>query len=93
MQVRRLTAWTVIPAVLLYLQRMKTHINIFPNNLKKDEPKVEKYFITLTAEANEKGAEAEAAKLNARAAGKEFEISSYKYEGMFKPLEELLEKK
>jgi hypothetical protein len=61
--------------------------------LKKDDPKVEKFFITLTAASSQKATEAEAGKLNARVAGKEFEISSYKYEGMFKPLQDLLEKK
>jgi len=61
--------------------------------LKKDDPKVEKFFITLTAASSQKATEAEAEKLNTRVAGKEFEISSYKYEGMFKPLQALLETK
>ena len=37
-------------------------------------------------------AEAEVKTLEARLKGWEFEIPSYKYDGMFRPLEELLEK-
>lgn len=59
--------------------------------LKKDDPKVEKFFITLTAASNDKATQAEAQTLSVRVTGREFEISSYKYEGIFKPLEELLE--
>ena len=61
--------------------------------LKKDDPSVEKFFITVTAASSQKATGAEAGKLNTRVAGKEFEISSYKYEGMFKPLQALLETK
>lgn len=57
----------------------------------KDDPKVEKHFITLTASSDQKATQAEAAGIAKRVAGKEFEISSYKYEAMFKPLEDLLE--
>lgn len=59
--------------------------------LKQDDPKVEQFFITLTATSNDKATQAEAEKLNAHVAGKEFEISSYKFEAMFKPLDDLLE--
>jgi hypothetical protein len=59
--------------------------------LKNDDPKVEKYFITLRASSTEKATESEAQKLNARVGGLEFEVSSYKFDGMFKPLEDLLE--
>jgi len=59
--------------------------------LKKDDPKIEKAYITLTAASDQKATQPEAEKINARAAGKEFEISTYKYDGLFKPLEDLLE--
>jgi hypothetical protein len=59
--------------------------------LKSDDPKIEKFFITLAASSKDKATQAEAQKLNHRVAGREFEISSYKFEGMFKPLEDLLE--
>ena len=59
--------------------------------LKKDDPKVEHFFITARAASNDKATQAEAQKLNPRVTGREFEISSYKYEGMFKPLDDLLE--
>lgn len=59
--------------------------------LKKDDPKNEKFFLTLTVAASQKATEAEAQTINARVTDKEFEISSYKYDGMFKPLQDLLE--
>ena len=59
--------------------------------LKKDDPKVEHHFISLAASSTDKATQPEAEKLNAHVAGKEFEVSSYKFEGMFKPLEDLLE--
>jgi hypothetical protein len=59
--------------------------------LKKDDPKVEKFYIDLNASSKEKATEAEAHKLNARVTGREFEISSFKFEGMFKPMDDLLE--
>jgi len=49
-------------------------------------------FIALTPRSSAKETQAEAANLEARLKGWEFEIPSYKYEGMFRPLEELLKK-
>ena len=59
--------------------------------LKKEDPKIEKAYITLTASSTQKATQEEAQKLNARAAGLQFEISTWKFDGMFKPLEDLLE--
>jgi len=58
--------------------------------LQKDAPKIEKCYIALTASSTDKATQPEAQKLQARVTGREFEISSYKYDAMFKPLEELL---
>jgi hypothetical protein len=51
-----------------------------------------KTMVTFTPASTDKAAEAEAKTLEARLKGWEFEIPSYKYDGMFRPLEELLEK-
>lgn len=59
--------------------------------LEKDDPKLEHFFVTLAASSSDKATQAEAQKLNTRVTGREFEISSYKYDGMFKPLDDLLE--
>jgi hypothetical protein len=59
--------------------------------LKKDDPKVEHFYVTLAVSSTDKATQAEAQKLDAHVKGLQFEISSYKYEGMFKPLDELLE--
>jgi hypothetical protein len=59
--------------------------------IKKDDPKVEHFYITLAVSSTDKATQAEAQKLDAHVKGREFEISSYKYEGMFKPLDDLLE--
>lgn len=49
-------------------------------------------LVSLTARSTAKETEAEAAKLNARLSGWDFEIPDYKYEAIFRPLEELLKK-
>jgi hypothetical protein len=49
-------------------------------------------FIALTAQASSKDHEDEAKALNARLAGWEFEIPSYKYDSLFRPLDDLLKK-
>lgn len=49
-------------------------------------------FITITPRSTAKDTEAEAQKLTAQLQGWEYEIPSYKYDGIFKPLEDLLKK-
>jgi Domain of unknown function (DUF4340) len=49
-------------------------------------------LVSLTARSAAKETEAEARKLNAHLGGWEFEIPGYKYEAIFRPLEELLKK-
>src|SRR4029077_11346405 len=49
-------------------------------------------LVSLTGRSTAKGTEVEAVKLNARLSGWEFEIPDYKYEAIFRPLEELLKK-
>ncbi|HYL71726.1 MAG TPA: DUF4340 domain-containing protein, partial [Candidatus Dormibacteraeota bacterium] len=49
-------------------------------------------LISVSAHAGGKEAEAEAQKLQARLAGWEFDIPEYKYNTLFRPLEELLKK-
>jgi hypothetical protein len=49
-------------------------------------------FITLAVQSSSKDHEEEARTLNARFNGWEFEIPSYKYDSLFRPLEELLKK-
>lgn len=49
-------------------------------------------LISLVARSSDKQTQAEAATLASRLTGWEFEIPSYKYEGMFRSLEELLKK-
>lgn len=49
-------------------------------------------FIALAAQASSKDHEDEAKALNARLAGWEFEIPSYKYDSLFRPLDDLLKK-
>jgi len=51
-----------------------------------------KTMVSFTPTSTDKATEAEAKTLAARLSGWEFEIPSYKYDGMFRPLEELLEK-
>lgn len=53
----------------------------------------ERRYITLTATSTAKDSEAEAQKLSTRFKDWEFEIPNYKYDGIFKPLEELLKSK
>jgi hypothetical protein len=52
----------------------------------------EQHLITLNAHSNAKEADAEAQKLNASLKGWEFEIPAYKYDSLFRPLEESLAK-
>jgi hypothetical protein len=52
----------------------------------------EHHFITLVARATAKEAQAEAAAVNKRFQGWQIEIPGYKYQTMFRPLEELLKK-
>jgi hypothetical protein len=59
--------------------------------LKPEDPQIEHHYVTLTASSTDPSTQAEAKQLNDRAAGKEFEVSSYKYASLFKPMEELLE--
>jgi hypothetical protein len=49
-------------------------------------------LVTLTPSSTAAATEAEAKTLNGRLKGWEFEIPSYKYDGLFKPLEDLLKK-
>jgi len=49
-------------------------------------------FIALTTQASSKDHEEEARTLNARFTGWEFEIPSYKYDALFRPLDDLLKK-
>jgi Domain of unknown function (DUF4340) len=51
-----------------------------------------KTLVSFTPTSTAQAAEAEATALAARLAGWEFEIPSYKYDGMFRALEDLLEK-
>jgi Domain of unknown function (DUF4340) len=51
-----------------------------------------KTLVSLTPASTTPATEAEAKTLDARLKGWEFEIPSYKYDGMFRPLEDLLEK-
>jgi hypothetical protein len=51
-----------------------------------------KTMVSFTPTSTDKATEAEAKSLAARLTGWEFEIPSYKYDGMFRPLEDLLEK-
>ncbi|HKZ73098.1 MAG TPA: DUF4340 domain-containing protein [Steroidobacteraceae bacterium] len=50
----------------------------------------ERHFLTARAQSSTKDTAAEAERLNARLAGWEFEIPSYKYGAIFRPLEDLL---
>jgi len=52
----------------------------------------DKSLVTLTARSTAKETEAEAQSLAARLKGWEFELPGYKYDGMFRPLEDLLKK-
>lgn len=47
-------------------------------------------YITVVASATTPGAQGPARDLNARVAGWEFELPGYRYDGLFKPLEQLL---
>jgi hypothetical protein len=47
-------------------------------------------YVALTSRSTDKATADEAAKLAARTRDWQFEIPNYKYDGMFKPLEELL---
>jgi hypothetical protein len=49
-------------------------------------------YIAITARSTAKETEHEAQKLNARSQGWEFEIPAYKYDAIFKPLDDLLQK-
>jgi hypothetical protein len=53
----------------------------------------ERHYLSGAARSTAKEAAAEAEKLNAKLAGWEFEIPAYKYDAIFKPLEELLAEK
>jgi len=52
----------------------------------------ERHFVTFNAKSTAKETEAEAQKINTRAQGWEIEIPSYKYDAIFRPLEESLAK-
>jgi Domain of unknown function (DUF4340) len=52
----------------------------------------ERHFVTFDAKSTAKETEAEAQKINARAAGWEIEIPGYKYDAIFRPLEDSLAK-
>jgi len=52
----------------------------------------EHHFITLVARSTAKDAQAEADALNKRVQGWQIEIPGYKYQAMFRPLEDLLKK-
>jgi hypothetical protein len=52
----------------------------------------EQHLITVAAHSNAKEADAEVQKLNASLKGWEFEIPAYKYDSLFRPLEESLAK-
>src|SRR5262249_7414145 len=49
-------------------------------------------FIAVVARSGSKDTQAEADTLNTRTKGWEFEVPTYKYDGMFRPLEDLLKK-
>jgi hypothetical protein len=49
-------------------------------------------LVAFSARSTDKATKAEAARLNARLGGWEFEIPEYKYNTIFRPLEELLKK-
>ncbi len=49
-------------------------------------------LISVAAVSTDKATEAQAQELTARAQGSEFEIPTYKYDGIFRPLEDLLKK-
>jgi hypothetical protein len=49
-------------------------------------------YVSIVARSTAKDTEAEAQKLNARLQGWEYEIPGYKYDGLFRPLEDLLAK-
>jgi hypothetical protein len=53
----------------------------------------ERHYVSGTAKSAAKESAAEAGKMNARLAGWEFEIPAYKYDAIFKPLEEMLAEK
>lgn len=53
----------------------------------------ERHYLSATAKSTAKETEAEADKLNARLAGWEFEVPAYKYDAIFKPLEDMLVEK
>jgi hypothetical protein len=50
-------------------------------------------YITVVAAANAPGAQQRAQELNGRLAGWEFEVPGYRYDGVFRPLEQLLKPK
>jgi hypothetical protein len=50
----------------------------------------ERHFLAASAESTARETAAEADSLNARLAGWEFEVPAYKYDAIFRPLEELL---
>jgi hypothetical protein len=52
----------------------------------------EQHFVAIVARAAAKDSQTEAAAINQRLQGWQFEIPSYKYQPMFQPLEELLKK-
>ena len=52
----------------------------------------EHHYVTLLARSTAKDSQAEADALNQRAQGWQFDIPSYKYQPLFRPLEELLKK-
>lgn len=52
----------------------------------------EQHFVTFDAQSTAKETEAEAKKINTRGAGWEFEIPAYKYDAIFRPLEDSLAK-
>jgi len=52
----------------------------------------ERHFISLAPVSSAKETAAEVSTLDARAKGWQFEIPAYKYDGLFKPLEDLLKK-
>jgi hypothetical protein len=53
----------------------------------------ERHYLTGTAKSGAKETAAEAQRLNARLAGWEFEIPAYKYDAIFKPLDDMLVEK
>jgi hypothetical protein len=52
----------------------------------------EQHFVSFAAQSNAKETEAEAKKINTRGEGWEFEIPGYKYDAIFRPLEDSLAK-